>query len=154
EVIAVARRDHLCAALNNRLGLVDICGLDTTLARNQMPSTIAQIVEGLPSDGYGRGAPIPVLPTQPTLFYRAGLENICENVAGFVIDGPNASQPGAKQWSSSQPDAAIADFVSIVMALTTSDPRSAPSVAALKAHYTAALATGASANQALTSTFV
>ena len=154
EVIAVARRDHLCAALNNRLGLVDICGLDTTLAKNQTPSTIAQIVEGLPSDGYGRGAPIPVLPTQPTLFYRAGLENICEDVAALVIDGPVASQPGAKQWSSAQPDAAIADFVSIVMALTTSDPRSAPSVAALESHYTSALAAGASANQALTSTFV
>jgi hypothetical protein len=153
EVIAVVRRDHLCSAMNNRLGLVDICGLDTTLARNQTPSTIAQIVAGLPSDGYGRGAPIPVLPTQPTLFYRAGLENICQSVAAYVIDGPLPDQPGAKQWSSTAPDAAIADFVSIVMGLPSSDPRAAPSAAALSSHYAAALATGASANQALTSTF-
>ena len=31
EVVAVSRRDHLCAALNNRLGFVDICQLDATL---------------------------------------------------------------------------------------------------------------------------
>ena len=28
EVVAVSRRDHLCAALNNRLGFTDVCGLD------------------------------------------------------------------------------------------------------------------------------
>ena len=26
EVVAVSRRDHLCAALNARLGFVDVCG--------------------------------------------------------------------------------------------------------------------------------
>ena len=35
EVIAVTRRDHLCAALDNRLGLVDVCGLDVTSKRVQ-----------------------------------------------------------------------------------------------------------------------
>jgi len=53
-----------------------------------------------------------------------------------------------------QPDAAIADFVSIVMALSASDPRAAQATAALQAHYQAALATGASPNASLTSTFV
>lgn len=154
ETIAVARRDHLCAALNNRLGLADICGLDTTLAKNQEPSTIAQIVAGLPSDGYGRGAPVPVLPTAPTLFYRAGMENICQGVAAYVIDGPLPDQPAARQWSSTAPDAAIADFASIVMAIPSSDDRSAAVVSALHDHYQAALATGVSANEALTSTFV
>jgi hypothetical protein len=124
-VVAVSRRDHLCAALNNRLGFVDICGLDTTLGgRGAALVTIAQIVSGMPSDGYGRGSTIPVLPNEPTLFYRAGLENVCAQVAALTIDAkPNPSQPGAKQWSSSQPDAAIAELVSTVMALTPSDPR-------------------------------
>ena len=36
---------------------------------------------GLPSDGYGRGATMPVLPNEPTLFYRAGIENICAAIA-------------------------------------------------------------------------
>src|SRR6185437_16158896 len=105
----------LCAALDNRLGLNDVCGLDAIGKRAQ--TVVAQIAGGLPSDGYGRGSPIPVLPNQPTLFYRAGLENICESVAAMVIDAKaNANQPNARMWSSAQPDAAIADFVSTVMA--------------------------------------
>ncbi len=153
EVVAVARRDHLCASLNNRLGFVDICGLDATVSNPAKPSTIAQIVQGLPSDGYGRGAPIPVLPLSPTLFYRAGLENICTAVGALVID---AAAPGAgqKNWSSTQPDAAIADFVSIVMALPTSDARSAGAVSALAAHYASAMTNGAPPTDALRSTFV
>ncbi|MCA1663093.1 MAG: hypothetical protein LC659_02260, partial [Myxococcales bacterium] len=111
EVVAVTRRDHLCAALDNRLGLVDVCGLDAAAKRTQ--SAVSLIAGGLPSDGYGRGSPIPVLPNEPTLFFRAGLENVCEAVAGIVVDAPaNAARPNAKSWSSSQPDAAIADFVS------------------------------------------
>jgi hypothetical protein len=157
EVIAVARRDHLCAAINSRLGLVDICQLDATLvsANRVKQSTIAQIVSGLPSDGYGRGATIPVLPNQPSLFYRAGLENICGGLAAMVIDAtPNPLQPGAKQWSSAQPDAVIADFVSTIMALMPSDSRSAAAKTALKSHFDAAVQTGASPTDSLRSTFV
>ena len=96
-----------------------------------------------------------MLPNEPTLFYRAGLENICEAVAALVIDvRPRARPPGAKQWSSAQPDAAIADFVGIVMALTPSDPRAAPATALLAAHFAAAMQQGASASDALKSTFV
>ncbi|MBA2539063.1 MAG: hypothetical protein H0V17_05460, partial [Deltaproteobacteria bacterium] len=112
EVIAVVRRDHLCAAIDNRLGLVDICQLDATFSRRVRQTTIGAIVGGLPSDGYGRGSTVAVLPNDPTLFYRAGLENICGELAAMVVDGsPDADQPSKKQWSSSQPDAAIADFV-------------------------------------------
>jgi hypothetical protein len=154
EVIAVSRRDHLCAALDNRLGLVDICQLDQTVQGRQT-SAIAQIVSGMPSDGYGRGATAPVLPNQPTLFYRAGIENVCAAVAALVIDAAvSPSQPGAKHWSSSEPDAAIADFVATVMALPASDPRAAGGSAILRSHFTAAIASGATAKDALRSTFV
>jgi hypothetical protein len=154
QVVAVSRRDHLCAALNNRLGFIDICQLDQTLA-GRPASAIAQIVSGMPSDGYGRGAAIPVLPNQPTLFYRAGLENICAQVAALVIDAtPSTSQPGAKQWSSTHPDAAITDFVATVMALPASDPRAAPSQTILTAHFDAAVHAGAAPKDALRSTFV
>jgi hypothetical protein len=153
EVIAVARRDHLCAQLDHRLGFVDVCQLD---AANQAPlGPIAQIVSGMPSDGYGRGSTIPVLPNQPTLFYRGGLENICAQVSAMVVDAPaNPKQPGAKKWSSSQPDAAIGELVSLVMGLTASDPRTAPVTDALTSHFAAAKASGASATDALRSTFV
>jgi hypothetical protein len=152
EVVAVARRDHLCAALNNRLGLSDVCGLDASRA----PMTaVPTIVGGLPSDGYGRGATVPVLPNQPTLFYRAGLENICAAVANLVIDAkPSATNAMAKHWSSQQPDPAIADFVSTLMALTPSDRRAAPAQSLLQSHFHQAMQSGASASDALKSTFV
>ncbi len=117
DVTAVSRRDHLCAALNVRLGFGDVCGLNVFTAQAAQ-TTIPEIVSGLPSDGYGRGSVAPVLPNQPTLFYRAGTENICEAVAALTIDTPSAKQQaGVKQWSSAQPAAAISDFVNIVMAL-------------------------------------
>jgi hypothetical protein len=156
EVVAVSRRDHLCAALDNRLGFVDVCGLDPALGgRGAALAAIAQIVSGMPSDGYGRGSTIPVLPNQPTLFYRAGLENVCSQVAALTIDAkPNASQPEAKQWSSAQPDAAIADFVATVMALTSADPRAAQARTILTSHFHAAMQAGQTASDSLKSTFV
>jgi hypothetical protein len=153
-VIAVSRRDHLCAALNARLGFADVCALDPMTSKAAMRTAIPEIVSGLPSDGYGRGAVAPVLPNQPTLFYRAGTENICEGAAALVIDVAAKNQmPNVKQWSSAQPDAAIADFVQDLMALTASDPRSAPAQEILKNHFTAAVKSGASATEALQSTF-
>jgi hypothetical protein len=152
-VVAVSRRDHLCAALNNRLGFADLCGLDAIVADVQ--STVPEIVAGLPSDGYGRGATAPVLPNSPTLFYRAGTENICEAAAALVIDVATAKQvPNVKQWSSAQPGPAISDFVQTLMALPPSDPRAAPAQQLLQAHFTAAMQTGATATAALQSTFV
>ena len=153
EVVAVSRRDHLCAALNARLGFTDVCALDA-LSKRAMTTAIPEIVSGLPSDAYGRGSVAPVLPNDPTLFFRAGMENICEVVAAQVIDV--ASPPaGVRQWSSTQPDAAIADFVNVVMAITPSDPRSAELQGLLKDHFTSALQmSGITATQALRSTFV
>jgi CTP:molybdopterin cytidylyltransferase MocA len=149
EVIAVSRRDHLCAALNERLGLTDVCALDATTRKQ---GVVPSVAAGLPSDGYGRGSVTPVLPNAPTLFYRAGVENICTTVAAQVIDVAKPV-PGVKQWASSNPDAAIADFVSTVMALTPSDPRASASVDLLKAHFAQAKAQGATASDALKSTF-
>ena len=158
EIVAVSRRDHLCAALNARLGFADICGLDATTKAAAL-GTIPEIVSGLPSDGYGRGAVAPVLPNQPTLFYRAGTENICAAVAALVIDAPTKAPatpavPTPIRWSSAQPTAAIEDFVQIVMALPSADARAAQAQTLLTAHFTSATQSGASASDALKSTFV
>jgi hypothetical protein len=154
EVIAVSRRDHLCAALDARLGFTDVCGLLATSTAAQK-TAIPEIVAGLPSDGYGRGAVAPVLPNQPTLFFRAGTENICEAVAAMVIDVPTSKQQaGVTQWSSGQPAAAIEAFVGTVMGLTPSDPRASQALSLLNAHYASALQQGATATSALQSTFV
>jgi hypothetical protein len=157
EVVAVARRDHLCASLNARLGFNDVCALAALYAKGTASQgTIPELVSGLPSDGYGRGAVAPVLPNQPTLFFRAATENICEAVAAQVIDVPASKQiAGVVQWSSGQPQAAIADFVSIVMGLTSSDSRAAQATMLLQQHFQAASAqAGITPTQALQSTFV
>jgi hypothetical protein len=157
EIVAVSRRDHFCAAINARLGFTDVCGLTSLYAKGTASTqTIPEIVSGLPSDGYGRGSVAPVLPNQPTLFFRAATENICEAVAVQVIDVPTAKQtPGVKQWSSSQSTAAIGDFVSTLMGLTTPDPRTAPATALLQQHYQSALQQqGITPTQALQSTFI
>ncbi|HTC68635.1 MAG TPA: hypothetical protein VK662_03640, partial [Acidothermaceae bacterium] len=156
EVVAVSRRDHLCAALNARLGFTDVCGLDALGGKYAQQGVIPEIVSGLPSDGYGRGSVAPVLPNAPTLFYRSGLENICGGVALSTIDVASGKQlPNVKQWSSSNPDAAIADFVALLLGLTPSDPRTAPATALLKSHFTAATQQkGITPTVALQSTFV
>ncbi len=153
--IAVSRRDHLCAALNQRLGLTDVCGLAQVTLKN-VRATVPEIAAGLPSDGYGRGAVAPVLPNEPTLFYRAGVENICEAVAGQVIDPKKSVMvaPGQKVWSSATPEAAVNDFVSTLMALTASDPRSDKARQLLLEHYDSAVQTGATPTVALRSTFI
>jgi hypothetical protein len=150
ETVAVARRDHLCAALDARLGLDDACG-----RRAGAASAVAPIAAGLPSDAYARGAVAPLLPNLPTLFFRAGLENICADVATRVIDVPGATPAGARRWSSSQPEAAIADFVGTVMALPPSDPRADEARALLTEHFASAREQpGVSVTEALQSTFV
>jgi hypothetical protein len=119
-------------------------------------TTIPQIAAGLPSDAYGRGATAPVLPNQPSLFFRAGTENICEALAAETIDVPNNKQvAGVKQWSSAQASTAIDDFVGIVMGLTSSDPRYAQAQSLLTSHYQDAMGQqGITPTQALQSTFV
>ncbi len=151
--VAVSRRDHFCAAMNFRLGFNDVCALLPTTV--PVSSTIAQIAGGLPSDGYGRGAVAPVLPNAPSLFYRAGTENICEAIAQLVIDVQATKQISTLTWSSTSPDQAIADFTEIVAGLVPSDPRHDQVLAILTAHYNAALAQpGTTATSALRSTFV
>ena len=125
------------------------------MTRKQAQATLTQIASGLPSDGYGRGATMPVLPNDPTLFYRAGTENVCALVAAAVIDVPAAKQAaGVTQWSSAKPDAAIADFVGTIMGLVPSDPRAAPATALLSSHFSDAVAQGETASDALKSTFI
>jgi hypothetical protein len=152
QVVAVARRDALCAALDERLGLTDVCALNALSAVSNK-TTIPQIVSGLPSDGYGRGAVAPVLPNQPTLFYRADTENICEAVAAMVVD-PTSPPAGVTHWSSAQASVAIGDFVQTLMALTPGDPRSSQAEMLLESHFAAAMKSGATATDALRSTFV
>ncbi len=145
EVFPVARRDHLCGALSIRLGIPDICGLDVNTVVPQDLKGVQFIARVLPSDSYSRGAEDSVLANDPNLFFRTGMENICAALAGKLIDA------GAR-WSSSTPDAAIADFVHTLMGVGSG--RDATPLQILNEHFQSARTAGVSATDALKSTFV
>ena len=144
QVFSVTRRDHLCAALSNRLAIPDACGLrvGTTL-----PRALQLIVAVLPSDQYSRGAEQPVLANDPNLFFRTGLENICASLAGQLVDAGAATR-----WSSTNPDTAISDFVHGLMGIDKA--RDATPLGILQDHFQAAKVAGSSASDALKSTFL
>lgn len=148
-VVAIARRDHLCAALSTRLGIPDVCGISGSLKLNANQTAASVIAGDLPADGYSRGAEAPVLANDPTLFFRAGIENLCRIVAAQVVDAPMNGK-----YSSAKPDDAIADFVQTVMAIAPSDPHAADAKSILHDHFTNALATKVTPKDALQSTFV
>jgi hypothetical protein len=144
QAFSVARRDHLCAALSNRLAIPDACGLRVGTA---VPRAIQLIVAVLPSDQYSRGAEQAVLANDPNLFFRTGLENICASLAGQLVDAGSATR-----WSSMNPDPAISDFIHGLMGIEKA--RDAMPLAILQDHFQAAKVAGLSASDALKSTFV
>ncbi len=147
-ILSIARSDHYCASLSNRLGISDVCGL-----KQATPSASQTAVLGpasmLPIDTYYRASELPSLPTSPDLFFRASVERICGLVAAQVIDAGPVSR-----YDSAKPDEAITDFVTTVMALVPSDPRATAAATILTDNFTQATATGVSAAEALKATFI
>jgi hypothetical protein len=139
-VVSIARADHLCAALGNRLGLAGACQVNGT-ARNLSAT--------LPVDAYSRGAETPLLTSDTSLFYRSITENLCRALADQVVDVGTTPR-----FSSKSPAAAVDDMVRSVMALVDGDARQSGATTILNEHYAAALKTGATARDALKSTFV
>ena len=154
NAVVVSRRNHLCAALDARLGFTDSCGLDV-IGKGAVPS-VPEIATGLPSDAYGRGAVAPVLPNDPTVFFAAGVQNICESVAAEVIDAPaERRRAGVRHWSSAEADTALSAFVHDLMGLTPSDPRADEAARLLRSHFKSAVEQGAATpTDALRSAFM
>ena len=143
ETVSIARQDHFCAALTNRLGLA------TSLCTGITDKTTATAVAtNVPLDGYLRGAETPALSTSATPFFRGATESLCAYAAGLTIDKTNS------RYASTKKDAAITDFVANIMGITSADPVSATVTQLLNDHYAAAMAAGATAGDALKSTFV
>jgi hypothetical protein len=147
--VSISRRDHFCAALSNRLGVTDVCALVAPLPTQAQTATNT-IAGALPADAFGRGVSAPVTPAQPSVFYRAGSEELCENIAPQVVDATTGTV-----WSSSSATAAITDMVERVVGYSPGDPNHDPAVTILQSHYTSVLGqAGSSATIALRSTFV
>jgi len=156
-VVSIARRDQLCAALSDRLGVPDLCALSVAFpfssgfATNQTSPVEVQraafrIAGSLPADTFSRGAESPVTPATPTLFFRAASEMLCENVAAKVVD------VAGSRYSSTDVDTALADMVVTVMGYTPMDPHHDSALQILHSHYTESL-TGGTATNALRSVF-
>jgi hypothetical protein len=150
--LSIARRDQLCAALSNRLGLPDVCGM-TAVKQTSAQAALSQRALLLPVDTYYRAYALPSYPTDPDLFFRDSVEAVCGLVADQVIDVLPATGPS--KYSSKTADAAMADFVATVMGIPPSDPRSAPALAILKDNFTQSLSSDAkmTATNALKATF-
>jgi hypothetical protein len=159
-VVSVARRDQLCESLSSRLSKPDLCALGVafpfqsgfgpapggTASPYTAQRAVFRIASSLPADGFSRGSESPVVSPDPTLFYRAGSEMICETVAAQVVDG------NAAVYSSTKLDEAMDGMVQNIMGYASGDSHYAGALQILKAHYQEALS-GHSATDALRSTF-
>jgi hypothetical protein len=154
--VSIARKDQFCQSLSNRLGVPDVCGLHVAFPfsngfsqSNTTYSTakaMNRLAGAMPADGFSRGSEVPVTLADPTLFYRAASELICESVAPTVVDATNAP------FQSSNLDASLDAMVQKVMGYTSGDPKYPSALQILHDHYTEALS-GHNATQALQSTF-
>jgi hypothetical protein len=126
--VSIVRRDHLCAALSNRLGKPDLCALAAPLP-NQTQAATARIASSVAADAFSRGSETPITSSDPTLFYRAATEMLCENMANQVVDAPSASV-----YSSGDVASALPDMVEKLMGYPPSDPKHAPALEILTAH--------------------
>ncbi|HMF39090.1 MAG TPA: hypothetical protein VKQ32_00280 [Polyangia bacterium] len=144
--ISISRRDHLCAALSNRLGKPDLCAQAVALPSTAQAAT-ARIAASVAADAFSRGAQSPVTPTEPTLFYRAASEELCENLAVQVVDAASGSV-----YSSSDVPGSINAMVETVMGYPPSHPLHAQAAQILMDHDTAVAqaASGSSATKATT----
>jgi hypothetical protein len=142
--VSITRRDHLCAALSNRLGKPDICAMAVALPSSAQTST-ARIAASVAADAFSRGAQSPVTPTEPTMFYRAATEMLCENLATQVVDASANTI-----WMSSDIPGAINAMVETVMGYPPSHPLHAQAAQILMDHETAAAAaaSGSSSSKA------
>jgi hypothetical protein len=147
ETFPIARQEHLCATLSTRLNIPDVCGLDANTEVPGALSMVQSVASSWPSDQYSRGNPTPVLANAPSMFMRAGMENICSTLAIYLVDNHKTGQ-----FSSTNALGSIQNFATNLMGLGSD--RSGPAIAILQSHFTNAMAQGATATQALQSTFV
>jgi hypothetical protein len=131
--VSIARRDHFCAALSNRLAKADLCAQAVPIPSTTQAAT-AKIASSVPADAFSRGAESPVTPSDPTLFFRSAVEMLCENIAPQVVDATTGTV-----YMSSDVAGALEDMVTKVMGYPPGDPHHADSVAALQEHYDAVL---------------
>ena len=145
--LSVVTKERLCATLQTRLGLADPC---SQLAGTSLPSTLRSlpvITQIMGSLEYSRGAVQPVVSTDPSLFFTAGMENLCGAVASAVVDAGSGTR-----YASSDPNTAIDDMVHNLMGIPA--PDDATPVSILRSNYQDSFVKAGKASDALKNTFV
>ena len=128
--VSISRRDHLCAALSNRLGKPDLCAQAVPVPSTAQTTT-ATIAQSVAADAFSRGSQIPVTPSDPTLFYRSASELLCSNIAAQVVDPTS----GSGVYSMSDVPGAIANMVETLMGYPPGHPAHAEAMQILQEHY-------------------
>lgn len=146
--LSVLSQERLCAMLQVRLGLSDPCGHNPGTSLPATLRTLPTIMQIMPSLQYARGQVDPVSSIDATLFFSAGMENLCGNVANAVVDAGTNSR-----YVSSDPNTAMEDMVHNLMGVQAPDDAQALSI--LQSNYQDSLAQPAiKAVDALKNTFV
>jgi hypothetical protein len=150
-VISIARRDSLCAAIDNRYKLTDFCNLrgDSTVMPQQLRQRAHNLAFSVPGAGYARGDDEPLLPHDPSLFFVSAVENLCTVLSTQLVDAGRDSK-----YASPRAAEAMTDFVATLMGIPPADPRSPGMLQILQEHFKEAAATGVTASDALKSTFI
>lgn len=145
--VSISRRDQLCTTLSTRLGKPDLCGLIVPVPNATQTATF-RIATSVPADAFSRGSEFPITASDPTLFYSAATEMLCENIAPQVVDAMTGSV-----FSSANPDTAIADMVTKILGYPPGDPAYAGAVKILRDNYDQHIAARANATNSMRSTF-
>ena len=153
--VSIARKDQLCTTLSTRLGKPDLCGLLVPVPNATQVAT-QRIATSIAADAFSRGVEFPIMAADPSLFYSAATEMLCENLAAQVVD---PAAPVGITYSSSDPAGAVEDMVTRLLGYPPGDPLHGPAVKILMDDFTASMtAAGVSpkpkAVDALRSTFV
>jgi hypothetical protein len=147
-VLSIARRDNFCDRLGNRLGIKDLCNQLGESALPRVAGQVRNLALGIPGSSYARADERPVTPHDPNVFFVSATEKICMAVAGQLVESGATAR-----WRIAGKDAAIADFVQLLMGVPPSDPMSEPLSGILQRHHASAVAAKETPADALRSTF-
>ncbi len=123
---------------------MDPCGTRDT------NSAAYAISVSIPADGFSRGAPEPILPTESNLFQRTAVETLCASIADKVVGAADLRVA----ISTANVNSSLEQLVRIVMGIDDVDPRRDQLLALLKSHYAAAQLRVSDSNAALKSAFI
>ncbi len=132
--IGIARRESLCARLSTRLNIADVCNLNgTTALPRTLVTSAVNLSAGIAGSTYARADVQPVMPHDPNLFFSSATEKLCMMLAGHLVE--TATGP----WKTATKDAALNDFVHVLMGIPPNDERAPLLRGVLVKHYDAAI---------------